>query len=55
MSLIGQTGADKTFLAQAIGLNACARGRSVLFESSKQASVVWTISKKIILVAKVGS
>ncbi len=29
--LIGQTGVDKTFIAQAIGLHACASGKSVLY------------------------
>src|SRR3569833_1228238 len=29
--LIGQTGVGKTFLAQALGLHACATGKSVLY------------------------
>ena len=29
--LIGQTGVGKTFLAQALGLHACAKGKSVLY------------------------
>jgi DNA replication protein DnaC len=31
--LIGQTGVGKTFIAQAIGLHACASGKSVLYMS----------------------
>ena len=29
--LIGQTGVGKTFLAQALGLHACAKGKAVLY------------------------
>ena len=31
--LIGETGVGKTFIAQAVGLHACASGKSVLYMS----------------------